>query len=356
MKTKSRTHLIKSDMDIWKVSDVLDLFDTKRTTLLKAEKDGRIPSATRKKIKGKETRVWEMRDLPQIGANYGFLKKPENIGLVSIAMFTVKGGVNKTSLSLIFARLMALNGLRVLLVGNDPQSSLTANITNPIIKNLSIDELEEYSDVSEVLSGNISLEDAVIETTLPNLDLLPENETLEGFGEELSAKTMVQAGKGRKHRPVYSYYSDILMPKIKEAGYDVVIFDNGPALTTLNKNSVFACDFWITPNSCDQGSIQVFENNLNAVFDFAEDAGKEWKDVILVPTMKENTKLSKQIHAMFANKFPEFITENYISKRVFVQEALVHAVSPNEAYPSSDFAQEYKNLLVEVWNRIIEKI
>lgn len=342
----------KFNLDIWTVAEIADLYGTKPNTIRSAEKDGRIPEPSYMKIRNLDTRVWTTKQLPEIGTTYGWLKKPKNMEMVTLAFFTIKGGMNKTSKSYITGRLFALNGFRVLLIGNDPQSSLTCSITAPYVANLSVDQLEEFYDLSDVMMDVVPLEKAIVSTDLPNLDLLPETDDLEDFGNELTAKVMLDAGSGKNHRNVYQYYSDLLLPKIKEAGYDLVIFDNGPSLTTLNKNSLYACDYWITPNACDLGSILVFEKNFNRVLDFGDEAKKEWKDILLIPTMKSNTIFSNDVHNRFKSLFPEFITECDISKRVGVEKSLSHAVTPNEAFVGSSMATEYKNLSAEIWERI----
>jgi hypothetical protein len=112
----------------WSKSEVHELLKMKVNpdTLIKAEERGDIPEAERFKRKGKrgiEVRKWRRDQLPAIGAKYGFLKQPKEQHVICV--FTPKGGVLKTTLSFNFARLLALNGIKTLVIGLDAQCSMT---------------------------------------------------------------------------------------------------------------------------------------------------------------------------------------------------------------------------------------
>ncbi|MFW7382411.1 MAG: ParA family protein [Oligoflexus sp.] len=344
---------MKKSLETWTVNEVMSLYGIKsKTPLLNAEKAGRIPEAHRD---SKNVRSWSLADLPRIGASYGFIEKPKNFQFTSICTFTAKGGVLKTSMTLALARIFALNGLKVLIVGNDPQTSITQVITNPLIQNTSLDELPSYKDLGSIIFEGDSLEDVVQKTNIPTLDLLPETQDLKDIGDTMGTLAALAANKGKSSdvKPRHQYFHDILNPIIRRAGYDIAIYDNGPALTTLSENALFACDYWITPNGCDQGSYQVFESNLNDVLAFAEDKNKSWKQIFLVPTVKEQTKLSMQIYGAYISKFPNFVTETAIRRTVKAQEAFALGASPSEVFLKSDIGKDFADLALEIWKKIM---
>ena len=344
---------MKSSFDSWSVNEVMKLYGVRsKTALLKAEKAGRIPEARRNGT----VRSWNMEDLPKIGHNYGFLQKPDNLKFITICVFTVKGGVLKTTTTYSLARILALNGFKVLIAGNDPQTSITEVALNPLVENKSLDELPEYNDLGQVIFNDMPLSEAVLETNLPNLDILPETSDLSDVGDSMGTLAALAAntGKASKAKPRHIYFKEVLNPIIEEAGYDVVLYDNGPTLTVLNENALYASDYWITPNSCDQGAYQVFEKNLKKVLTWADDNKKSWKDIFIVPTLTDNTKLAKQIYAAYLGKYPELVTDASLKKTVKVQEALASGVSPIEAFAGSDISKEFKDLAIEVWGKILE--
>ena len=108
----------------WTNSELHNLYKltASRQTLLNAEASGAIPTATRIPRGSSSIRVWGLADLPQIGAKYGFLDK--NKKKIILSVYTAKGGVLKTTLSYNLARIIALHGMRVLVVGLDSQGVL----------------------------------------------------------------------------------------------------------------------------------------------------------------------------------------------------------------------------------------
>ena len=102
----------------WSSTDLHKLFklDEKiksRQTLLNAEERGEIPKAERIPRGTTQTRQWRLEQLPQIGAKYGFLKKPQQQKVICV--YTAKGGALKTTLAYTLARILALNGLKTLI-------------------------------------------------------------------------------------------------------------------------------------------------------------------------------------------------------------------------------------------------
>lgn len=344
---------MKENLESWNTNEVIKLFGIKsKTALLNAEKSGRIPEAQRDK---KNIRSWQMGDLPQIGHMYGRIAKPKDFAFTSICVFTVKGGVLKTTITYVIARILALHGLKVLIVGNDPQSSITGVIMNPLNKHKSLDQLPLFNDLGHILFDDVSLSQAIQHTNLPTLDLLPETKSLSDVADTMSTTAALAASKGKEEdaQPRHKYYSDVLNPLIKEAGYDIVIYDNGPGLGALSENALFASDYWITPNSCDQGSYQVFEENFNEVLNFAQRKGKAWKRIFLVPTVLEQNNLSKQIYGTYLTKYPDFTTSTSIRRTVKAQEALSMGASPPEVFLESEVGGDFMDLTTEIWGQIL---
>ena len=80
--------------------------------------------------RGKEIRKWTTEQLPEIGKRFGFIPSRKMRRQV-ISIFTQKGGTLKTTLSHAFARILALHGIRVVVVGLDIQGSITKTMLPP---------------------------------------------------------------------------------------------------------------------------------------------------------------------------------------------------------------------------------
>src|SRR5581483_3523224 len=101
----------------WTPNELIKLYriEKTKTSLYRDEASGLIPKAQRIKRGQTEIRVWEHKDLPQIGKSYGFLTQPASTKVVSV--YTPKGGVLKSTLALNLARMFALNGIKTLVIG-----------------------------------------------------------------------------------------------------------------------------------------------------------------------------------------------------------------------------------------------
>ena len=96
-----------------------------------------------------------------------------------VAIANQKGGVGKTTTSVNLAACLAVLEKKVLLIDADPQ----ANATSTLVLNPEI-EIGTY----QLIEGQIKVEDLIIETTSPNLKIIPANIDLVGIEIELVDK------------------------------------------------------------------------------------------------------------------------------------------------------------------------
>lgn len=321
-----------SNSDIKKVLRL----DIGRQTLLKAEDDGRIPEATRVKRGNTNTRKWHISDIPAIGQKYGKFQKPSSQKIISF--YTGKGGVLKSSLAFNFGRTLALHGVSVLIVGLDIQESITTlalGETEP----LSLDEVIETKGLYHFFKNEVSLAEIIKDTDLPTLKVLPETFELNLLEKELRTKTQREKFLKRK-----------LIPSL--GSFDVIIFDNSPNWNLLIENSLVASNVVIAPISCEIGTYQALDKNLNALLEFKNEMELSWSDYIMIPTLLENNKISKQILGSYISDYKDQITNGTIRRTVKGQESMAMKQSIFEYSPSSELSKDYDGVIEEVWTRI----
>ncbi len=323
--------------------DILNIFRAgdrfTRITLFNAENQGQIPKASRVKKGHLQTRNWSSEQLPQIGQRFGFLKRPKEQHIV--CFHTGKGGVLKSTMAFSFARTLALNGIKVVIVGLDIQIS----ITNYALPKKEIGSLEEYSPakptgLAEILSKRAKLEDVVQKTDLPTLDIIPETTSLGLLERQL-----------RTEKRQEYFFQDNLLPLLK--GYEVVIFDNSPNWNALVENSLTASNHFVSPIACELGCFEALVPNMETVADFARAMKLEWDSITMIPTLREKNRLSEQIYGAYISQYPDRVLTSSIRRAIAGQEALMERLTVFEADPLSDLANDYYDVISSLWSRVL---
>lgn len=325
------------DMDFYSKGEIKNLLrlNIGREAILRAEKEGRIPSAKRVKKGNINVRKWAISDIPEIGKKYGRFNKPTIQRIISF--YTGKGGVLKSTLAFNFGRTLALNGIKTLLIGLDIQESITTLCLNsPKYEN--IEDIKPIFGLYDLFK-NTSLNKIIRPTDIPTLDILPENFELNILEKELRNKIQREKIFKRKLVPLLS-------------NYDIIIFDNSPNWNLLIENSLVASNIVITPISCEIGTYQALEKNLKTLIEFKNEMEITWDDYIMIPTLLENNKISKQILGAFLAEYGEQITNGTIRRTVKGQESMALNQSIFEYSPNSELANDYDSLFLEIWSRI----
>lgn len=333
------------EKQFWSNSDIHRLFrlDVKvksRQTLLNAEERGEIPKAKRVPRGSTLVRQWSLEQLPGIGERFGFLKKPGKQQVICV--YTAKGGVLKTTLAYSLARILALNGIKTIVIGLDIQCSIT-DITLPPSEVESLDDFKnQHFGLYHYLFDKTSLDKIIKPTSLPTLSIIPETTDLNVLEKKLRLE------------PRREYlFKDKLIPRLQ--GYDVIIFDNGPSWNQLIENALTTSNSIISPIGCDIGTYQALQTNLNTLFEFQSAMKLDWDNFFLVPTLLEKTKLSQQIYGAYLNQYTDKVVPTPIRRGVKGQEAILLRQSAIEHDPTTPLAQDYFELTQELWNRILPK-
>ena len=139
-----------------------------------------------------------------------------------IAIANQKGGVGKTTTAINLAASLAVLEKKVLIVDADPQANTTSGL------NFSPDN-DEKRTLYEVMIGTLPVEDALIQTEIDNLHMIPSHINLVGVEIE-----MLDA-------PEKEHLLKKALAPIKN-NYDYILIDCSPSLGLVTVNSLTAAD------------------------------------------------------------------------------------------------------------------
>src|SRR5512132_111794 len=107
-------------------------------------------------------------------------KRGESMKVIAVA--NQKGGVGKTTVTRELSACCALRGYQTLVIDCDPQANLTASWVDPDIYNITLSHvlIEPEAEAGIKLEPR-ALDDAIVESPLTNLDLVPADIRLARF-------------------------------------------------------------------------------------------------------------------------------------------------------------------------------
>ena len=243
-----------------------------------------------------------------------------------VAIANQKGGVGKTTTSVNLAACLAVLEKKVLLIDADPQ----ANATSTLVLNPEI-EIGTY----QLIEGQIKVEDLIIETTSPNLKIIPANIDLVGIEIELVDK------KNREKMLLNA------LETVKDY-YDYIFIDCPPSLGLITLNCLTAADSVIIPIQCEYFALEGLGKLLSTIRKIQElHNSKLDVEGILLTMYDSRLKLSNLVIEQVKLHFPEIVFNTIIQRNVRLSEATGNCKSIIKYDATSRGAINYLNLARE---------
>lgn len=345
LKTLETMFMSKRNPKHYTVQKFLNTFasNANRGTVLNAEKNGAIPQAHREPGVSHNARYWTAEQLPAIGAKYGFLKKlPKPIVMT---IFTTKGGVLKTTLALNIARMAALHNLKTCVIGLDLQGDITgalglnAELENSASLENAIEKLDLTRGLNEIDQKNSHPLDLCVPTDLPTLFSIPETPEL------VALERMINS----KNRREFWIKENVAEPLKKH--FDLIVFDCSPNWNDLTSNAISACDFLVSPLECRIHNFRNFKFFRSFIEEFRSDLDLNYEQLFIPTKFSLARKLSAEIRHWYMSNVPN-CTHSAIKESAIGEEAQTMRLSLPEHAPKSSAADEMREILVEIWQRI----
>lgn len=248
-----------------------------------------------------------------------------------IAFANQKGGVGKTTTCINLAAYVAAMGKKVLVLDLDPQGNATSG--------LGIDKDKELKTIYDLISGDSTVEEVVLQTIVEGLDIIPS--TVDLAGAEIEMVQMPQREKIIKG----------ILDTVKDS-YDFIMIDCPPSLGLITVNALTASNSVIIPMQCEYYPLMGITQLMNTIrlIKFHLNPNIDVEGVVM--TMKDKrSNLTTQVSDEILKFFGKKVFFTYIPRNIRLAEAPSHGVPILLYEPNSKGAEAYLSLAEEFLDR-----
>jgi chromosome partitioning protein len=302
--------------------------------------EGDLPAFARSELDNRLLKSWSLTEMPAVGEKIGFMKKPSRP--VAVAVFVTKGGVLKSTLTLNLARMAALHGLRVCVLGLDMQGDITSSLSgeDAVEENDSLEEamarIDSLRGLPDLFTGGATLDEVIRPTDIPTLFYIPETPELVALDQSLV----------NRNRREYWLAENVVAPLKKK--FDLVIMDCSPNWNRLITNALIASDALISPLECKINNFRNFKTFRALLAEFRSEMQAGFKQIFVPTRLAPSRKLSREICDWYRASIAE-CSVGGIRESLQGEEAVAMRISIPEYAPTSAAADEIRELLQEIW-------
>jgi len=254
--------------------------------------------------------------------------RPKGTRIVAIA--NQKGGVGKSTTAVSLGAALAEGGRRVLVLDLDPQGNASTG--------MGIRHDARDVTVYDVVVGDAPIEEAIVQTPVPNLWAVPSTIDLAGAEIELVS----QFSRELRLRKA-------LEPLREASTYDYILLDCPPSLGLLTINALAAALELIVPIQCEYYALEGLGQLLRNVGLVQQNINPNLQLTGIVMTMFDpRTKLSEQVVAEVQRYFGDRVYDVIIPRTVRLSEAPGFGQPITVYDPKSKGAESYRQLAREV--------
>ena len=237
--------------------------------------------------------------------------------------------MGKTTTAINLSASLAVLEKKVLIIDADPQANSTSGL------NFSPDNSSKRT-LYEVMIGEIGIEDALIQTEMSGLHLIPSHINLVGAEIEMLEVPQRESVLKKALEPI-------------RKNYDYIIIDCSPSLGLITVNALTAADSVIIPVQCEFYALEGIGQLLSTIREIKRVFNKRlYIEGVLLTMYDARTNLSQEVSRNVRSWFKDSVYKAYIPHTVKLAEAPSYGKSIFEHDPRSEGAKAYALLAREV--------
>lgn len=218
-----------------------------------------------------------------------------------ISVANQKGGVGKTTTAINLAASLAVLEHPTLVIDIDPQSNSTSG--------LGIDVKTVNNSIYEVMIGSADVEDAIRNTELEYLDVVPSHINLVGAEIEM-------IDRDERERILQKTFTNL------KDKYDFIIIDCPPSLGLLTINALTASDSIVIPVQCEYFALEGLGQLLNTIKIVRQHLNPDLDiEGVLLTMYDTRTRLSNQVAEEVKRYFDDRVFKSVITRNIRLAEA-----------------------------------
>jgi chromosome partitioning protein len=243
------------------------------------------------------------------------------------AIANQKGGVGKTTTAVNVGACIAEAGYRTLLVDVDPQANATVGLGLP---------RSRMPGLYEVLTGVCTAQEALAQTMIAGLQLLPAGPGLAGANVELPRLGAFEGHLRESLAPI-------------RGDFEYILLDCPPSLGPLTVSALVAADRVIVPVQTEYFALEGLAGVLETLELVRRDLNPGLTVAGMLLTMHDGrTRLGRDVEREVREHFRELVFRTVIPRNVRVGEAPSYGLPVTHHDPHSMGAEAYFELAKEV--------